>query len=295
VIRFRFRALKSEEGPAQIMPKRMKFNPMTEAIGVEVTGLDLSRPISVDTRDALRAALAERLVMVVRDQSFTPESLLAAVGNFGPIMRQHLASLLLPDHPLIVALDSSKAKVGADGRFVAIGARDWHTDHAHQERPPNYTALYAVRLPESGGDTSFANMQRAYENLPASRRGKLDGLTVITKIDDRYSTAVDQAGHEEPHHHPLVRTHPVTKKRGIFVHPGMVTRFEGMEPDESLAFLEDLLETAITPDITYRHRWCPGDLVITDNRGQMHVAHQDYDLSFGRILHRVLVEGEAPY
>jgi taurine dioxygenase len=277
------------------MPEKMKLTPMTEAIGVEVTGVDLSRPISPDTRATLLAALAEGLVMVVRDQVLNPDSLLAAIGNFGPIMRQHLASLLLPDHPLIVALDSSKTKVGADGRFVAIGARDWHTDHAHQERPPNYTALYAVRLPETGGDTSFANMQLAYENLPDALRGKLDGLTVITKIDDRYSTAEDRSSHAEPHRHPLVRTHPVTRKRGIFVHPGMVTRFDGMEADESQAFLEELLETAITPDIIYRHQWRPGDLVITDNRGQMHVAHQDYDLSFGRVLHRVLVEGEAPY
>ena len=279
----------------EMMPEQMKFQPMTEAIGIEVTGIDLSLPISPDTRAALRTVLAEHLVMVVRDQSFTPETLLTAVGNFGPIMRQHLASLLLPDHPLIVALDSSKTNVGADGRSVAIGARDWHTDHAHQERPPNYTALSAVRLPQTGGDTSFANMQRAYENLPNALRGRLDGMTVITKIDDRYSTAEDKAAHAEPNRHPLVRTHPITKKRGIFVHPGMVARFDGMESEESQMFLEDLLETTITPDITYRHRWCPGDLVITDNRGQMHVAHQDYDLSFGRILHRVLVEGEAPY
>ncbi|MFT5445203.1 MAG: taurine dioxygenase [Gammaproteobacteria bacterium] len=147
-------------------PEQMELQPMSEAIGVEVTGLDLSRALPRDTRAALKSALAERLVMVVRDQSLTPKSLLAAVGNFGPIMQQHLAALRLPEHPQIVALDSSQTKVGADGRYVAIGARDWHTDHAHQERPPNYTALYAVRLPESGGDTSFVNMRRAYEHLP---------------------------------------------------------------------------------------------------------------------------------
>tara|TARA_B110000438_G_scaffold276828_1_gene298922 strand:+ start:684 stop:1517 length:834 start_codon:yes stop_codon:yes gene_type:complete len=277
------------------MPDQLKLRRTTETIGIEVTGLDLSLPISPDTCAALRIALADHLVVVVRDQSLTPETLLTAVGNFGPIMRQHLTSLLLPGHPLIVALDSSKTKVGADGRSVAIGARDWHTDHAHQERPPNYTALSAVRLPQTGGDTSFANMQRAYENLPDPLRGLVDGMTVITKIDDRYSTAEDKASHVKPNRHPLVRTHPITKKRGIFVHPGMVARFDGMGSEESQEFLEDLLETAITPNIIYRHRWCPGDLVITDNRGQMHVAHQDYDLSFGRILHRVLVEGETPY
>jgi len=273
----------------------MKLQAITETIGVEVTGLDLSRAISTDTRAALQTTLAERLVMVVREQTLTPESLLSAVGNFGPIMQQHLVALRLADHPLIVALDSSQTKVGADGRFVAIGARDWHTDHAHQQRPPNYTALYAVRLPETGGDTSFANMQRAYEILPAALRRKLDGLTVITKIDERYSSAQDRAAHTGSHRHPLVRTHPITNKRGIFVHPGMVTRFDGMQAEESQALLETVLETAITPDITYRHQWRPGDLVITDNRGQMHVAHQDYDLSFGRILHRVLVEGEVAY
>jgi taurine dioxygenase len=278
-----------------MMPKQIKFKPMTEAIGIEVTGLDLSLPILPDTRAALRTALSEHLVMVVRDQSFTPEALLTAVGNFGPIMRQHLASLLLPGHPLIVALDSSKTKVGADGRSVAIGARDWHTDHAHQERPPNYTALSAVRLPQTGGDTSFANMQRAYEKLSDALRDRLDNMTVITKIDDRYSTAEDKAAHATPNRHPLVRTHPITRKRRIFVHPGMVARFDGMGLEESQTFLEELLEKAITPNIIYRHRWRQGDLVITDNRGQMHVAHQDYDLSFGRILYRVLVEGEAPY
>ena len=201
----------------------------------------------------------------------------------------------MPNYLLIVALDSSKIKAGADGRFVAIGARDWHTDHAHQEKPPNFTALYGVRLPESGGDTSFANMQQAYENQPDDIREKLDSLIVVTKVDEHYSTAEDRAAHADAHRHPQVRTDPVTKKRGIFMHPGMVQCFDGMTADESQAILEDLHEAAITPEIIYRHQWCNGDLVLMDNRGQMHVGQRDYDLAFGRILRRVLVEGETPF
>lgn len=272
-----------------------KFAPLSDALGIEVSGLDLSKPIDPAIAADLEAALIEHLVMVVRDQNLTPPQLLKAINLLGEIMPQHLKSLRMPEHPEIVVLDSRNTQVGGDGKFVPIGARDWHTDHAHQECPPNYTALYAVSLPSSGGDTSFANMQAAFENLPLDMQSDVAEKTVITKIDNRYSTAEDRAKHQEPGRHPLVRTHPVTGKKAIFFHPGMVAYLDGMAPGESLEFLDRLLEHTIVPAITYRHTWRPGDLVITDNRSQMHVAHADYDFSEGRILHRVLVTGDAPY
>jgi alpha-ketoglutarate-dependent taurine dioxygenase len=134
------------------------FTPLSPAIGVEVTGVDLSQPVSSRTAAALEAALIKYLVMVVRDQYLTPSQLLNAIGALGEIMPQHLKAIRMPEHPDIVVLDSRNTKVGGDGKFVPIGARDWHTDHAHQEWPPNYTAPYAVSLPSRGGDTSFANM-----------------------------------------------------------------------------------------------------------------------------------------
>ena len=271
------------------------FTPLSNALGIEVTGLDLSKPVDPSIAADLEAVLIEHLVMVIRGQALTPPELLKAIGLLGEIMPQHLKTLRMPEHPEIVALDSRNTKVGGDGKFVPIGARDWHTDHAHQKRPPNYTALYAVNLPSSGGDTSFANMQVAFENLPLELREKVAGMTVVTKIDDRYSTAEDRAKHQEPGRHPLVRTHPVTGKKAIFFHPGMVDCLDGLTPEESLAFLDRLLEQTIIPAITYRHKWRAGDLVITDNRSQMHVAHADYDFAEGRMLHRVLVAGDAPY
>jgi taurine dioxygenase len=269
--------------------------PLSEPLGVEVTGIDLSQPLDPEARQGLEDALIENMVMVVRDQDLSPAGLETAVGHFGPLMQQHLTSLLMEGHPKIVVLDSAKTKVGADGKFVPIGARDWHTDHAHQERPPNYSALYAVRLPPKGGDTGFANMQMGYARLGPDKRAELARHVVVTKIDDRYSTAKDRAAHREARTHPLIRTHPVTGRQAIFFHPGMVDHLEGMCAEASRTYLEELLEEVIAPEITYRHEWRSGDLVIMDNRGMMHIAHRDYDPMFGRILHRVLVEGEVPY
>lgn len=273
----------------------MDIRPLSQTLGAEIHGLDLASPLAADDLARLEQAMADRLVLVVRGQDLAPAALLTAVGLFGEIMPQHLASLLMTDYPEIAVLDSSKTKVGADGRYVPIGARDWHTDHAHQERPPKHTALYGVRLPPSGGDTSFANMQLAYAALPADMQAELAAMTVVTKIDDRYSSAADRARHQAPHSHPLIRTHPVSGKKAIFFHLGMVDHIEGLSHAASVALLEDLLERAITPDVVYRHQWQHGDFVIWDNRCLMHVAHADYDLGFGRILHRMLVAGDRPY
>lgn len=271
------------------------FTPLSEALGIEVTGIDLAQPVDPSLAADLEAVLIEHMVMVVRDQNLTPPQLLDAVGMFGNIMPQHLTSLRLPDYPDIVALDSRNTKVGGDGKFVPIGARDWHTDHAHQERPPNYTALFAVSLPSRGGDTSFANMQMAFESLPPQVRDDVARKQVITKMDNRYSDAEDRQEHIENRRHPLVRTHPVTGRKSIFFHPGMVERLDGMEPDESMTFLDKLIERTLVSGIIYRHQWQPGDLVIMDNRSQMHVGHADYDFSEGRVLHRIIVEGEVPH
>ena len=260
-----------------------------------MTGIDLSHAPNSRIARVIEAALAENLVLVIHDQNLTPSQLLDTVAMLGRIMPQHLVSLRLPGHPEIVVLDSRNTKTGADGKTIPIGARDWHTDHAHQERPPNYTALYALHLPDRGGDTSFANMQAAFAALPKVEQIKLEAMMVITKIDDRYSSSWDAKEHQKPTRHPLVRTHPVTKRKAIYFHPGMVNHIDEMTPAQSHLYLENLLKRAITPELTYRHKWRLGDLVIMDNRGQMHVAHTDYDFSSGRRLHRVLVEGEVPY
>ena len=159
------------------------------------------------------------------------------------------------------------------------------------------TMLYAVKLPSKGGDTSFANMQAAYEGLPAEERSKLDPMITVNVIEQDTGSVGEDARQtlaKAPQRHPLIRTHPETGKKAIYVHPGKTERIDGMEPAESRTFIQDLLARAITPDITYRHTWQPGDLVLWDNRATLHIAHRDYDASEGRIMHRVILEGEVP-
>jgi taurine dioxygenase len=271
--------------------------PLSDALGVEVTGVDLTRPVSQADATAMEHALDEHLVMVVRDQKLAPAQYLEAMHRFGEIMPQHLTSMLMKEHPEIAVLDSTKTIAGPDGAVIPVGAREWHTDHTNHERPPKYTALYAVKLPGSGGgDTGFANMQRAYNALSDAQKAALAKHTVVTKIEDHaYVSEADRAKYGVPRTHPLIRTHPATGRKSIYFHPGKVRQLQGMAPAESLAFLDGILEDAIRPEITYRHKWRPGDLVIWDNRAVLHVAHRDYDPSEGRIMHRILVKGEVPF
>jgi len=276
----------------------LSLTPLSASLGVEATGVDLARPVTPADVAAMTDALHEHLVMVVRDQSLAPSQYLDAMRLFGDLMAQHLSHLLMAEHPEIAVLDSRRSDTGPDGAAIPIGSRDWHTDHTNHERPPKMTALYAVALPASGGgDTGFANMQAAYAGLPADERDKLSAMTTVNVIE-QHTTYVDDAVRRAlsaaPQRHPLIRTHPVTGKKAIYVHPGKTERIDGMTPEESRRFLDDLLERVITHEVSYRHRWTPGDLVIWDNRALLHIAYRDYDHREGRVMHRVILQGEVP-
>jgi len=272
--------------------------PLSETFGMEATGVDLSAPVADADADALRDALRERLVLVIRDQNLTRPQYVNAMRLFGDPMRQHLSKLLDPGHPEIAVLDSRIANTTRDdGKIMPIGSRDWHTDHTNHERPPKMTALYAVKLPTRGGDTGFANMQAAFAGLDRDEREKLEALKTVNVIEQDISYVDANARTEfgAPQVHPFIRTHPETGRKAIYVHPGKLAHFEGREAAESKAMLDDLLARVLTPDITYRHQWRPGDLVIWDNRALLHVAHTDYDPAEGRILHRVCLQGGVPF
>lgn len=274
----------------------LTVTPLTDCLGAEITGVDLSKPVSDADVAAIEQALTDHLVIVVRDQSLDPEQLLAALRLFGDTMEQHLSDMLMDDHPEIAVLDSRTSPVGSDGEALPLGSRDWHTDHTNHAKPPKMTALYAVALPKSGGgDTGFANMHAAFEALPAARQSELAKLKTHNKIEDyAYVNPADKERFGKVQIHPLVRTHPVTGKKAIYIHPGKTVQFDGMAPDESHALIDELMDEVIRPEVSYRHKWHKGDLVIMDNRALLHIAHRDYDPSEGRIMHRVILAGDVP-
>ena len=274
----------------------LKIRPISDALGTEVFGVDFRNPVLDGELQTLKSELAEHLVLVVRNQNLNPDQLVASVRMFGEIMPQHLTEMLMPEHPDIAVLDSRNVQPGPDGKSMPVGSRAWHTDHTNHAMPPKFTVLYAVNLPETGGDTSFANMQRAYGLLSEDERKELVNLRTLNKIEDHsYVSDEDRSRFGERQSHPLIRTHPDTGRQGIYLHPGKTECIEGMTPEASRIFVDQLLDKTIVSEVIYRHRWLPGDLIIWDNRGVSHRAHADYDLKIGRVMHRVLVRGEVPF
>lgn len=271
------------------------ISPLGAAIGAEIQGLDLSRPVDAATRDALNAALADHSVLVFPGQALTPAQLKAASAIFGPAMPQHYSQFNMPDFPDIGILSSIDTDRRPDGSPILRGTECWHTDHTNRERPPKATILYALRLPSTGGDTSFASMRAAYAALPDEDKERYAGMRTVNRLD-RHNTAraEDKAKFDIGIVHPLVRTHPDNGTRALYFHPTKTDHIVGMGADESIAFLDALLERIIRPEIVYRHRWRVGDLLVCDNRAALHQAHADYDPAEGRLLHRVIVEGDRP-
>ena len=270
--------------------------PLSDAIGAEITGVDLSKAISPNELMIIKQAMIDHLVIVVRGQKLDPPELLTAVRLFGETMEQHLSDTLMKQYPEIAVLDSRKMPPDSEGNVIPFGARDWHTDHTNHKIPPKFTALYALKLPSMGGDTSFANMHLAFESLDAKEQARLGQFETVNKIEDfAYIDADAREKFGKFPIHPLIRTHPDTNRKAIYVHPGKLERLVGLDPESSLSIIRELLSRVIAPAISYRHSWCLGDLLLCDNRAVLHLAHQDYDLSEGRIMHRILLKGESPF
>lgn len=273
----------------------LTVTPLSAAIGAEIQDVDLSRPVSGDMRAALNAALAEHLVLVFPDQKLSPAGLLAASAVFGKAMAQHYSQFNMPEFPDIGVLSSRDSERRADGTAIIRGSECWHTDHTNRERPPKATILYALSLPSTGGDTSFASMRAAYAALPETDKRRFAAMRTVNRLD-RHNTAraADRAKYDVGVVHPLVRTHPDNGTKALYFHPTKTDQFVGMTPADSAALIDALLDRIIRPEIVYRHRWRVGDLLVCDNRAALHRAHADYDPAEGRLLHRVIVEGDRP-
>ncbi len=156
--------------------------------------------------------------------------------------------------------------------------------------------LYGVEIPSQGGGTSVASMRAAYQALSAEERRRLDGLKTVNSLDaGRTDTRPeDWEAYSRPIVHPMVRTHPVHGSRAVFFHISKTLYIEGMTPEASRAYLSDLIERMIRPEIVYHHQWKKGDVLVIDDRATMHRAHGDYDRSESRVLWRIICEGDRP-
>ena len=276
----------------------MQIAPLTGHTGAEVRGIDLAQPVTDDDRRRLQEAFVGHHVLAFRDQTLAPGQVLQAVSLFGEVFPQHNTRFALPECPQIHYL--SNQDHFPDGRRYIPG-EGWHTDHSNDTRPPKATVLHAVKLPARGGDTQFANMAAAYDALPRAARERIAPLIAIHVYQSSHSArklmALPEASKQrvpDAAMHPLVRTHPESGRKSIYINPIRIEGIVGLDQREALPLLDELLEHATQERFQYRHAWRPGDLVMWDNRCLLHKANGDYDLAEVRYLYRVMLKGDVP-
>lgn len=283
---------------------RLAFRPVARALGADLDGTDLAWPPDGPAFDQIRDALdSNDGLLVLHDARLAPEQHIELARRFGPIERHAAEGFAHPDHPDILVVSNIMKKGRPIGAIYA--GQYWHSDMSYMSRPPMQSLLYALEIPPVGGDTMFANMYRAYEALSEPMKRFLGGLEAVhdyshaydsyfNKLRERPPLTPELRAKVPPVRHPVVRTHPVTGRKSLFVSPGFTTGFAGMPSEESRPILEFLFRHSVRPEFVYRHRWRVYDLVIWDNSCTLHLAVADYDLSTPRRLHRVTVAGGMP-
>jgi taurine dioxygenase len=277
------------------MSQPLRVEPVAGALGAEVSGVDLSRDLSDETVAAVRQAWLEHLVLFFRDQDLPPARFLAFARRFGEPIEYPFVRGLHDFPEIIPVLKLEHEKVNFGGI--------WHSDTAYLEVPPMASMLVAREVPEAGGDTEFANMYLAWETLSDGMKRLLEGLSAVnssaaadvsrTREDRLRDSARADARREYTAVHPVVRVHPETGRRALYVNVAHTVRFEGMTEAESGPILRYLFQHQVRPELTCRFRWRPGSLAFWDNRCAQHNAVNDYH-GRRRLLHRITLAGDRP-
>jgi taurine dioxygenase len=273
---------------------RFEIEPIGRTIGAEIHGLDLTRPLDADSFRALEAALIEHKVVYLREQHMTSAQQVALGRLFGELEVHPFRPE--GEFPEIMVLDNDK-----DNPVLSTDV--WHSDTTFRKCPTKYSILRCLIIPPTGGDTLWADMCAAYDALSAPIRRLIDDLKARHDFKNFRALYTDSAEDRErlrrmeelyPNPvHPVVRTHPVTGRKAIYVNPQFTLRIEGMEAGESQAILNLLYEQAHVPEYQFRLRWKPGTIVLWDNRSTQHYAANDY-YPDRRKMERVAVIGDEP-
>src|SRR5687767_10743539 len=284
-------------------------------LGAQISGVDLSRPLDDDTFAQIHKAFFDNEVVFFRNQKLTPAQQVAFTRRFGPLEVHVRKESRLEGHPEILIVSNV-----LDDKGNAIGAQDagrfWHSDLSYKKEPSMLSALYAVEVPVKDGrvlgDTSFASTTAAYDALPEDTKKRIEGMKNVHSYRYYRSKNIEAQKEEQARggryiqEHvlteeqlasvpdvevPLVRTHSVTKRKGLFVNEAHTSHIPGLPKEESEKLLAQLYQHIIKPEFIYTHHWQAGDLLMWDNAAVQHKARFDYDLPLRRLMHRTTVRG----
>ena len=291
---------------------RPSVRPLDAPFGAGIAGVDLSKPLDDATFDTIRRAYFENSIVVFHGQRLTPEQQVAFSRRFGELEIHVLKQYLLAGHPEILVVSN----ILEDGKLIGLADTDrvavWHTDTSYRAEPSMGSALYALEIPRNAageviGDTLFASTFLAYDALSPEMRKRLEGLEAVHRMTKGYDNApakssatrvtYDESQRSEvpDQVHPIIRTHPVTGRKCIYINKLCVTGIVGMPDEESAPLLERIYAHCTQPQFVYRHRWQVGDLLMWDNCSLQHLAVPDYALPQRRRMHRTTIRGTVPY
>jgi taurine dioxygenase len=274
--------------------RRIVVAPVAGALGAEIRGVDLGADLADETVAEIRRAWLDHCVVFFRDQALTPDGFLAFARRIGEPV----------EYPFVKGIDGYPEIIAVSklpGETVNFGGI-WHSDTVYLDRPPMGTMLVAREIPPYGGDTLYANMYTAYEALSPGMKRILDGLRAVNTSaladvsktrEDRRRDSGTQDDREFVAEHPVVRTHPETGRKALYVNVAHTSHFVDMTVDESRPLLRYLFEHSVRPEFTCRFRWRVGSLALWDNRCAMHNPVNDYH-GFTRTMHRITLAGDLP-
>jgi taurine dioxygenase len=269
----------------------LDVRPLGPHIGAEVRGVDVASELDASTVAAIRAAWLEHLVLFFPGQDLNPESQQQLGARFGEITEGHPVETPLDDHPNVHPIDSM------------FGHTDfWHTDVTFMSTPPSASMLYSIKLPELGGDTMWASTRAAYDTLAPALRDFCDTLTAV-HYSEYYANEVARGNGKTwggkpveklwPVEHPVVRVHPETGRKNLYVNPGFTVGLKGFPGEQGNGLLKVLYNHMTQPDFIVRWRWERGTLAFWDNRATMHFGIHDYGDAH-RVMHRITLRGDRP-
>jgi taurine dioxygenase len=276
---------------------------LSDHVGCEVSGLDLSQPLTTEMSAVLRHACADRVLLLFRDQThLSPAAYLAFARHFGARLDLHTQRhYCLPEHPEIFVVgnvEEGGKRIGAS----RVGL-NWHTDHYHLPEPGLFTFLHALVTPPVAGETRYANGMAAYAALPAAMRARIDGLQVRHSRAKLFRMLFPEATPAEMEAerarvpdviHPLVRLHPELHRHGLYLGGEWGSEIIGIPPEEGAALFSELLDHLRSEPFVYSHTWAPGDLLMSDNRCSMHRASEWDEDAHRRRLHRIILIDTVP-
>jgi taurine dioxygenase len=272
----------------------IRVRPLSPALGAEIIGVDLRDDMSDATFRQIQDAWHRYLVVLLRGQTLSDDDEVRFAERFGPLALV-LNKQFQRNHPGVMLISN----IREDGKPIGAlpdGEMQFHTDQCYVERPAMASMLYAIEVPSQGGNTLFANCYMAYDTLPEAVKRRIAGLRALNAYDyDNAATIRDTTVRSDApsYVHPVVRTHPATGRKALYVNRLMTQRIEGMPPHESDELLQFLFDHQEQKQFVYEHVWRPGDLLMWDNRCTLH-ARTDFSANERRLMRRVTILGEKP-